>query len=85
MFEQETHKFIAADYIWSENKHNNLEGHDIVTGLHKFTWQPHGSQFTMKYQVPASAVRFQLKRPPVLDFNKTMEQIGFNDDWVMIK
>lgn len=85
LFEQETHKFIAADYIWSENKRNNLEGHDIASGKHKFTWQPHGSQFTIKYLVPASAVRFQLKRPPVLDFEQTIKSIGFSEDWVTIK
>lgn len=85
LFEMETHKFIAGDYIWSENKRNNLEGHDKVTGQHRFTWQPHGAQFTIKYSVPASAVRFQLKRPPVLDFNQTIKQIGFTKEWVTIK
>ena len=85
LFEQETHRFIAADYAWSENKRNNLEGHDITTGEHRFTWQPHGSQFTIRYSMPASAVRFQLKRPSILDFNKTMEQVGFNEDWITIK
>lgn len=54
LFETETHKFIAADYIWSENNRGNFEGHDKVSGQHKFTWQPHGSQFTIKYSVPAS-------------------------------
>ena len=85
LFEMETHKFIPANYKWSVNKRGNLEGFEISTGLHRFTWQPHGSQFTIKYTVPASAVRFQVKRPPVLDFEQTIKQIGFQDDWVTIK
>lgn len=85
LFETETHKFVAADYKWSENKRGNFEGHNINSGQHAFTWQPHGSQFTIKYPVPASAVKFQIKRPPVLDFEQTIKQIGFIKDWVTIK
>lgn len=84
LFEVPTNKYVPADYAWKVNKNNNFEGYDKVTGRHKFTWQPHGSQFTVKYDVPASAVRFKLKRPPVLSFEKTMEQIGFSEDWVTI-
>ena len=85
LFETETHKFVPADYIWSENKRKNFEGHDLISQKHNFTWQPHGSQFTIKYTVPGSAVKFQIKRPPVLDFDQTMKQIGFNNEWVTIK
>ena len=85
LFEIETHKYIVADCTWKINKRNNLEGYDKASDLHCFTWQPHGSQFTVKYPVPPSAVRFHLKRPPVLDFEKTMEKIGFNSDWVVIQ
>jgi len=58
---------------------------DKTNNQHKFTWQPHGAQFTIKYKVPVSAVRFQIRRPPVLDFEETMKQIGFENDWVVIK
>jgi len=85
LFETETHKFIAGDYIWSENKRNNFEGHNISSKQHNFTWQPHGSQFTIKYSVPGSAIKFQLKRPSVLNFEQTIKQIGFNENWVSIK
>ena len=85
LYEMDTHKFIAADYVWTVNSRGNFEGHDKTSKQHKFTWQPHGSQFTIKYSVPASAVRFQLKRPSVLDFEKTINQIGFCEDWVTIR
>lgn len=85
LFEEEIRKYVTNEYEWEINKRGNFEGFDKTTGKHKFTWQPHGSQFTIKYTVPSSAVRFQIKRPPILDFKETMKQIGFNDSWVSIK
>jgi len=85
LFETEINRFVTKEYVWTVNKNGNLEGVERTRGKHKLTWQPHGSQFTIIYSVPSSAVRFQIKRPPVLDFNKTMEQIGFDESWVRIK
>lgn len=85
LFEEETRKYVANEYEWRVNRNNNLEGYEKTTNKHMFTWQPHGSQFTIKYTVPASAIRFQIKRPSVLDFESTMEQIGFDQSWVSIK
>lgn len=84
LFETEINRFNTSEYDWTVNKNGNLEGRSKTHGAHKFTWQPHGSQFTIIYSVPSSAVRFRIKRPPVLDFNKTMEQIGFDESWVSI-
>lgn len=85
LFEEETPKYIANEFEWKINKRGNFEGFSRTTGKHKFTWQPHGSQFTVKYTVPASSTRFQIKRPPIMDFEQTMDQIGFEDSWVSIK
>lgn len=85
LFEEETHRFNTNEYRWEINKRGNFEGFDKTNNQHKFTWQPHGAQLTIKYKVPASAIRFQIKRPPVLDFEETMAQIGFENDWVTIK
>lgn len=84
LFELETHRFPTNEYVWRVNKNGNLEGFDKTTDEHRFTWQPHGSQFTIVYNVPASSLRFKVRRPHVLDFDKTMEQIGFNDSWITI-
>lgn len=84
IFEQETIRYNTKDYCWKSNKKGNLEGYDISTGAHKFTWQSHGSQFTIFYDVPPSAQKFTVKRPPVLDFEATMSQIGFESTWVTI-
>ncbi|MCX6985153.1 MAG: hypothetical protein NT118_10455 [Lentisphaerae bacterium] len=85
LFETEINRFVTKEYSWTVNDNGNLEGLGRTHGDHKFTWQPHGSQFTTMYSVPSSAVRFQLKRPPILDFNKTMEEIGFDKSWICIK
>ncbi len=85
LFELETPRYIPQNFEWRVNSRGNFEAFDKLANKHKFTWQPHGSQFTIKYDVPFASVRFSLKRPPVLDFEKTMEQIGFTEEWVTIK
>lgn len=84
VFEQETVRYNTRDYTWKVNRNGNLEGYEIGTTQHKFTWQPHGSQFTILYDVPLSSQKFKVKRPPVLDFEETMTQIGFDNSWVTI-
>lgn len=84
IFEHETMRYSTTEYLWSTNANGNLIGTEKGTGKHRFTWQPHGSQFTILYDIPPSAQRFTVRRPPVLDFAKTMEQIGFNASWVTI-
>jgi len=84
LFEHETLRYIVSDYTWRVNKNGNLEGLDVATNTHQFTWQPHGSQFTILSDIPLSAKRFKVKRPPVLDFEETISQIGFDESWVTI-
>lgn len=84
LFEHELHRFNTMEYAWSFNKNGNLEGRDRRTKQHVFTWQPHGAQFTIIYDVPASAKKFTVKRPQVLDFEETIAAIGFDDSWVTI-
>lgn len=84
VFEQETVRYNIKDYFWTANKNGNLEGFERISKEHKFTWQPHGSQFTILYDVPLSAQKFIVKRPPVLDFHDTMVRIGFDTSWVTI-
>lgn len=84
LFETEVNRYAANEYVWSVNRRGNLEGMERTRHEHKFTWQPHGSQFTVIYTVPSSALRFQIRRPPILDFSRTIEQIGFDDSWVSI-
>ncbi|MCR5697889.1 MAG: hypothetical protein K6G73_13045 [Marinilabiliaceae bacterium] len=84
MFEEENHRYPANSYKWEENNNGNLIGLNIETGQHKFTWQPHGSQFTILTEVPANAIKFRIKQPPKLSMEETLKQINYSDDWVEI-
>lgn len=59
IFERPTSVFSAGDYVWRKNNRGNLEGYKDKT-LHAFTWQPHGSQFTIIEEVPDSAVTWSI-------------------------
>ncbi len=85
MFEEDTNRFATSDYIWEVNPNGNLIGRDIENGEVKFTWQPHGSQFTIHTKVPTTAVRFRIRRPPVISQNTILATIGFDASWVEIE
>lgn len=59
-FEDRLTEYRASDYHWEINVRDNLEGYDRKTGAKKFTWQPHGAQFTVHYQVPTAPDRYNL-------------------------
>lgn len=82
LYEHELHQYNVYDYKWSINKNQNLEGHDINTKKHVFTWQPHGAQLTIIYDISHAAKRFKLRKPGVFDFEETMKIIGFDESWI---
>lgn len=84
LFEEENHRYVASNYRWEENPNGNLIGIDCETGDTCFTWQPHGSQFTIHTKVPANAIKFKLKQPPTLNIEETLKQINYDDSWVEI-
>lgn len=84
LFEEENHRYVSNRYHWKENKNGNLIGVDIETGETRFTWQPHGSQFTIHTKLPSNAIRFRIKQPPVLNMEETLKQINYEDNWVTI-
>ncbi len=82
LFEQPTVQFDPADYVWGTNRRNNLEGRSVESGFHAFTWQPHGSQFTIIRSVSGSARNFRIERPPALDSEQVLNAVGYSDNWV---
>ena len=84
MFESEVTRFIPGDYQWGLNARENFEGINSQTGEHCFTWQPHGGQFTILKTVPASAIKYQIRRPPMLDFQEVLNSVRFDPSWVEI-
>lgn len=83
LFEFEAVRFIPANYQWQVNERNNFEGIDRVTGAHVFTWQPHGSQFTVLHHIPPSAYRFRIRKMPItLEERHVLQLVNFRDDWI---
>lgn len=84
VFEFETVRFEPERVTWLWNKNNNLEGRDDF-GRHKFTWQPHGSQFTIIEDVPVTRSKFRIKPPPELSQetrDALMRLIDYDDSWI---
>lgn len=83
LFEEETGRFKTSDYYWEVNNNGNLLGKDS-TGKTKFTWQPHGSQFTIHVEVPKDATHFTIKEPPKLNKETVLNSIDFDESWITI-
>lgn len=85
LYESENHRYRTADYVWDVNPNGNLIGKNKDTEEVCFTWQPHGSQFTIHEKVPDNAVKFSIKKPPVLTQESILETIKFDKSWVKIE
>ena len=66
------------------NKRKNLEGWSKKTEEHKFTWQPHGSQFTIVETLPKNRLAIRIKQPPLLDRDEILNVLNFDDSWIEI-
>ena len=84
LFEEDTNRYRVSDYEWKTNPNGNLIGFNKETKEQCFTWQPHGSQFTIHTKVPEDAVKFRIKRPPTITKSNVLESINFDDSWVNI-
>lgn len=84
VFEFETVRYPVDRYEWRKNSRGNLEGFDKETGDHKFTWQRHGSQFTIKEDVPTKRLKFFVKKPDSLDQQEVFKLIGYDQSWIEI-
>lgn len=84
VFEFDTVAYVADNYHWSWNKNNNLEGHSKATNEKVFTWQPHGSQFTITEKVPDDCYIIQLKKPETVNKELILKGVGFDKSWVTL-
>lgn len=82
IFEEDCHRFRTADYSWQANKNGNLIGIEKSTGTTRFTWQPHGSQFTIHTTIPDNARKFSLRHPDPLKKDEILERVAFSPSWV---
>lgn len=83
LFESEASRYVPGNYYWELNRRKNLEGFEKSGREHRFTWQPHGSQFTIVKPVPGSAYKFRVKRSvEPLEPDRVLNLIGFKEDWI---
>jgi hypothetical protein len=84
VFEFDTIRYDPELFYWEWNKSNNLEGFDKDNKQHRFTWQPLGSQFTIKEDVPENSIVIKVKTPPPIEKDKLFDSIGFDPSWITI-
>jgi hypothetical protein len=84
VFEFETIRYDPELFSWHWNKNGNLEGVNLKTKKHCFTWQPHGSQFTIIEDVPNENIIINIKKPSPLKKEGVLELIGYDKSWVSI-
>ena len=85
LFEVPLEIFPVDEFEWSFNKNGNLIGVDKSSGAHRFTWQPHGSQFTVLRNVPGSAREFSIEREiPTVSSEHVLQSIGYQEDWITV-
>lgn len=84
VFEFDTIRYDPELFAWEWNKNGNLRGVEKSTTEHRFTWQPHGSQFTITEEVPEDSLIIRIKQPKILDKENVLKALGFDKSWISI-
>lgn len=85
VFEFDTIRYDPELFAWEWNKNGNLRGIEKSTSNHRFTWQPHGSQFTITEEVPKKSLVMRIKQPETLDKEKILDALGFDKSWITVE
>jgi len=85
VFEFETIRYDPELFVWEWNKNKNLVGKVKATNEHRFTWQPHGSQFTIVEIVPDKHLVIRIKQPEKLDKEVVLQALGFDKSWITVE
>ena len=85
VFEFDTIRYDSELYQFNWNPRGNLEGFEKKSMDKRFTWQPHGSQFTIHEPVPEKTLILTIKQPEKLDKERILGAIGFDKSWVTIE
>jgi len=84
VFEFDTIRYDPELFVWKWNERANLEGIEKSTEEHRFTWQPHGSQFTILENVPEKSLVIRIKKPKSLNKDKILKALGFDKSWITV-
>lgn len=82
IFEAETIRYDTDQYVFVWNEEGNLEGYSKEDHVHRFTWQPHGSQFTIIEEIPEKRYHLKIKVPEKLDKESVLKAVSFDKSWV---
>jgi len=85
VFEFDTIRYDPELFVWEWNKNNNLVGKVKATNEHRFTWQPHGSQFTIVENVPDKHLVIRIKQPEKLEKELILQALGFDKTWITVE
>jgi hypothetical protein len=84
VFEFETVRYDFELFHWEWNRNNNLIGLDRKTNEHRFTWQPHGSQFTIIENVPEKSLVIRVRQPQALEKEQVLSTLGVDKSWITV-
>ncbi len=84
VFEFDTIRYDPELFVWEWNKNGNLIGIEKSTNEHRFTWQPHGSQFTIIEEIPEKSLIINIRQPETLDKEEVLKALGFDNSWIRI-
>lgn len=84
VFEFDTIRYDPELFVWKWNTNDNLVGTEKSSTEHRFTWQPHGSQFTIIEDIPDSSLVIQIKEPETLDKEAVLHTLGFDKSWIRV-
>lgn len=85
VFEFDTIRYDPELFVWEWNKNGNLIGIEKSKEQHRFTWQPHGSQFTILEEVPDNSLIITIKKPETLNKEDVLTALGFDKSWISIQ
>lgn len=84
VFEFDTIRYAPELFTWEWNKNGNLRGIEKSTEEHRFTWQPHGSQFTIIEEIPEDSLLIKIKEPETLNKEDILKALGFDKSWITV-
>ena len=84
VFEFDTIRYDPELFVWEWNKNGNLVGIEKSSTEHRFTWQPHGSQFTIIEEIPENSLLIKIKEPDQLNKEEVLTALGFDKSWVNV-
>ncbi|MDC2863503.1 hypothetical protein [Bacillus sp. BP-3] len=85
VFEYDTIRYDPELYFFDWNPRGNLQGYSKATQEHCFTWQPHGSQFTIIEPVPENHLSIRItKNPEPVKKEDVLASINFDSSWLEV-